>query len=1064
MAGCWTCGHPRIDGSVDAGGAAPGRGKSGRPGAGTAAKSIRHMAVAGLSTVLAAVSPAVLVGGLTATLLTSTALTPAFAQDYTTGELVGTVKDRAGNPVAGIVVTLTDEKTGFQATSTTGKDGVFRFPRLRIATYTASVKTSSGELKEKVRVQAGTVRTLTFTIATGKEAGAQLEEIRVIGQAVSLTRKDPLGQEGGIVVDVDDLVARIPVPRNITDVALLAPGVARGDSAFGNLPSIAGSSVAENTIYVNGYNITDLRRFLGPMNRIPFEFFQQVDVKSGGFQAEFGRATGGVTNLVTRRGGNEFHAGANLFYTPDGLRSHDTPDTTDIFRSMDRETDLEVNTWLSGPIIKDRLFFYGLVSFRDRQLDDFRNSDVFFRKDDDPVWGINIDGVLWDDDVVGYHTVTYTHIDDQRQITDEFFNFDRDTKVVGDKIGTTTRNRGGTTDIVKYTGVVRDWLTLSGLFGNSKARFDDQSDVSDNPAIFDLRSGTVIRRGNFTDQIVTPVDNDERTLWRADVDIYVNDFFGDHKFRLGFDRERRQSAEESAFSGGVRYVYFANGSSLDRFDPTGKYDNVEVARVDKRTTGGTFTSIFRAFYVQDQWQTPIDRLTLNIGARFESDENKNVNGERFVKFSNVFDYRTGFTYFTTDDESSRIYGFAGRYHLPVPQNTNVRLAGEEVFTESFFELLGLNPDETPILGEFIGTDEVSPGGVQDARTLVAQNLSEQRMQEFILGYDQAYGEHWTFGVRAVYRDLKNGLEDGAIDRGMINFAIDNGLDVDAMKAAFGGFSQFILMNPGRGVTFFTDAAGLPADALAFLGGDPDGDGLVQVSLTADQLGLPKIKRRYRALEFTADREFADGWSVQASYVLSRLTGNTEGGVKSDIGQTDTGLTQDFDTKGLTDGTTGRLPNDHLHTLKVFGSYQLTKQLTFGANFMLQSPRHFGCLGVHPTDEIAAQFGASSFFCKLDANNRPSESAPSRPTPRGSVLRSDWTKQLDLSLRIDPQVDILGGAHPSFRIDVFNIFDTHDVTDRNEFGEFGSGAIRPTFGDPTGFIQPRMVRLSARLEF
>lgn len=1021
----------------------------------------RFSTVVGLSGLLAAASP--LAVAITAGLLASSAFTPVQAQDFTTGEIVGTVSDQTGRPVSGIAVTLTDPATGFTATSTTGSDGRYRFPRLRIATYTARVEADGKTFEDQIRVQAGTVQSLDFVVPTSADTVA-LEAIEVTGVFATSTRKDPLGQEGGIVVDTDDLVARVPLGRNITDIALLAPGVSQGDAAFGNLPSIAGSSVAENVIYVNGFNITDLRRGLGPGNIIPFEFFQQVDIKSGGFQAEFGRTTGGVTNLVTRRGTNDFHVGSNVFYTPNGLRSNDTPDTRDIFRSRDNVENLEVNTWASGAVIEDRLFFYGLVSFQDTDIDNFGNSELIVSNDDDPRWGINIDGVLWDDERVGYHTVTYTHIDDERKTTDVFRDFDRETGQIGERQGVTTNSLGGNIDIVKYTGVVRDWLTISGLFGNSVADFASSSDVAGNPAIFDLRSGVTVRRGNFTDQIILPIDNDERTLWRADADIYIDDVFGNHRIRLGYDREDRDSAEESSFSGGVRWVYFANGAALDRFDPTGQFDNVQVARRDIRTTGGTFETIAKAFYIQDQWMTPIDRLTINAGVRIEDLTNKNVNGEPFVKFDSLKDYRTGFTYELFEDRRSRVYGFAGRTHLPVFQNTNVRLAGEEVFEQTWFVLNGLNPDDTPILGQEIGTDVVSPGGVQEARTLVDQGLEAQRMQEFIIGFDQAVGEYWTFGIRGVYRDLKAGLEDSAIDRGMINFAIDNGLDVEAVQDVFSGFHQFILLNPGRGVTFFVDAADLADDFLAFVGGDPDGDGLVEVSLSADQLGLPKIKREYKALELTAERAFADGWSLQGSYVLSKLTGNTEGGVKSDIGQTDTGLTQDFDTRGLTDGTNGKLPNDHRHTFKLFGSYQLTDQIAIGANFTVQSPRRFGCLGVHPTDEIAAQFGASSFFCKLDENNRPSNDVPSRFTPRGSILKSDWTKQLDLTLNWVPDIDFMEYGSLSFRIDVFNVFDTHDVTDRNEFGEFASGAARDTFGDPTGFLPPRTVRLSARLEF
>lgn len=253
-------------------------------------------------------------------LLASTVMTPAaVAQDFTTGQLVGVVTDTAGNPVSGIAVTISNDQTGFDSTSTTDAEGRFNFARLPIAQYKVVVDAPFGEdPSDEIRIPAGSVQRLNFTVATSEVEAAGLEEIIVVGTRATSSRKDFLGQEGGIVVNTDDLVARVPLQRTVSDIALLAPGASSGDSAFGNQPSLAGSSVAENLFYVNGYNATDTRDFIGLMNTIPFEFFQQVDIKTTGFQAEFGRTTGSVVNLVTRKGTNDFHVGANAFYTPEG--------------------------------------------------------------------------------------------------------------------------------------------------------------------------------------------------------------------------------------------------------------------------------------------------------------------------------------------------------------------------------------------------------------------------------------------------------------------------------------------------------------------------------------------------------------------------------------------------------------------------------------------------------------------------------------------------------------------------------------------------------------------------
>src|SRR3546814_17498320 len=92
-------------------------------------------------------------------------------------------------------------------------------------------------------------------------------------------------QESGINIDIDAVYSRVPLSRNITDAALLAPGTSRGDTAFGNLPSFAGSSVAANVILINGYNAPKPRRFHGCMNDIPFQFLQPGAVKTDGLHA-----------------------------------------------------------------------------------------------------------------------------------------------------------------------------------------------------------------------------------------------------------------------------------------------------------------------------------------------------------------------------------------------------------------------------------------------------------------------------------------------------------------------------------------------------------------------------------------------------------------------------------------------------------------------------------------------------------------------------------------------------------------------------------------------------------
>ena len=102
----------------------------------------------------------------------------------------------------------------------------------------------------------------------------------------------------GLTVNVEELSRNIPVARDANSIALLAPGVTASDGAFGSLPTIGGSAAGENTYFINGLNITKFRDFTGS-SIVPFEFYQTLETKTGGYSAEFGRGTGGVLNGTT---------------------------------------------------------------------------------------------------------------------------------------------------------------------------------------------------------------------------------------------------------------------------------------------------------------------------------------------------------------------------------------------------------------------------------------------------------------------------------------------------------------------------------------------------------------------------------------------------------------------------------------------------------------------------------------------------------------------------------------------------------------------------------------------
>ena len=184
---------------------------------------------------------------------------------------------------------------------------------------------------------------------------------------------DVTSTESATNVTAEEL-ERLPVERDLMSVAQLAPGLSKGDSAFGGV-SFGGSSVAENSVYINGLNVTDFYNRIG-FSSVPYAFYKEFQVKTGGYSVEYGRTTGGVINAVTTSGTNEFEFGAEIVWEPNFAQSEGgnyyAPDSTDAdalpqpYRILqyDEYDRRNATAYASGPIIKDKLFFFAIYEAR----------------------------------------------------------------------------------------------------------------------------------------------------------------------------------------------------------------------------------------------------------------------------------------------------------------------------------------------------------------------------------------------------------------------------------------------------------------------------------------------------------------------------------------------------------------------------------------------------------------------------------------------------------------------------------------------------------------------------
>ncbi|HYC96940.1 TonB-dependent receptor [Brevundimonas sp.] len=1066
-----------------------------------------------------------------------TLMTPsvAIAQNLTQGAVAGTVANQAGTPVSGASVTLTSVSQGFSRSFTTDASGGFRAVALPQGQYEVVVNAPGyNSLTDTVSVGSGGTASLTLTLGAAEGNATQIDEVVVVGVRRAVSEFD--ATTTGLTVNVEELSRNIPIARDASAVALLAPGVTASDGAFGSIPTIGGASAGENTYFVNGLNITKFRDFTGS-STVPFEFYQTLETKTGGYSSEFGRGTGGVLNGTTKSGGNEWEFGITAYWSPDSLRE-DSPDTYLAQNRFDEVESSDVIFDFGGPIIEDRLFIFGLYNFRDRESTNIGSLLVQPDPDfgagangtvvtsDDPFYGAKVDFLITDD-----HRLEFTYFsDEQEQETRNIFvNAD------GEEIGEFTPSTfkfGGENWIARYTGVWTDWLTTSLAYGVNE--YNEYSfSPGDAGALITDELPIFPRRGIWG--VGQPSTNeDERTVLRADVDIYA-DFFGSHHFRFGIDQEKLESFQALDYSGAGYNYCRPNGRNVPGFTPissvvnctgdrtgglwyrfqtlvtastgpgamnnaagTGFADPIRLTgplagtpnpnfnptlvgradmlgnpgrvRVRAYDNDGGWSSTQNAYYLQDSWEVT-DRLTLNLGIRNEGFENENIAGVAFVDLQNQWAPRLGATYDVFGDGEAKLFGFWGRYFLPVAVNTNQRLAGAEFFIQDTWNLdftggpndvdrngIHDTTDEPILLGYgttnqgFVSGGNFASGEVRPIATQVDKELDPMFVDEFILGYEQRVFGDWTMGIKGTYRELGTAIDDVAIDAAVNQYCLANGLDTDITDGAgcdeiWYGFHQYVLTNPGEDMVITLDGDDL-SDAT---GGVVTADR--EVTLTADQLNYPDPERTYKAVEVSLEKPFDGVWGGRFSYVWSENKGNYEGALKSDNGQTDPGLSQDFDQPGLTDNSYGFLPNHRAHTFKAFGNWQATPALNIGANLLIQSPRKFGCQGVHPTDAFAAAYQAASWFCQGVA------------TPRGESFESDWLRVLDLTFAYDlAEVFEIPGDSLVLRADVFNVFDTSSAQDFNEFGDLGDGSVNPNYAKVTAYEAPRTVRFSLAYRF
>ena len=1006
----------------------------------------------------------------------------------TSGSIYGTADP-------GAKVSAINEGNGSTRSITVGQDGRYQFNSLLPGNYQVNLMENGKTTSQEVTVLAGQGANVNLaSAAAAATTGSSAQNLSTISVTANTMPSIDVSSVQTNTVLTAEQMKQLPIAKNVTAVALLTPGAVKGDSAFGNLASFGGASVAENSYYVNGFNVTNQFDSLS-FSQVPFEAIDQESVQDGGYGAEYGNSTGGVVSVTTKRGTNEWKGGVDVTWNPSSMMASEpnvylnngnisyvasgnknaTMGNNGSWNSVDFTS--RWNAWVGGPLIKDKLFVFALVSQTKTNSDYYNPVDEVgsggyqSQTQKDPYWLLKLDWNINDSNIL-----EYTGFNDTRHYsTDVYYSgyTSNNTPYHYDYQGVVNTKAGGQNNVLKYTSYITDDFTLTAQYGeNQNSRYNTATaadgtvetynglitnEASGCPVIIDERNPvlagttTPYSHCNFVpgDMLTAYNSKDSRQSFRLDLEWKL----GDHDITGGWSRDVTTSEYGQAYEGGALWEYLpdsstSNGSASENYVEKIVYN-----------TGAKVNIVQRAEYLQDNWHITDDFVT-RIGLRNDQFSNQNALGQTFVSQGHDLQPRLGFSWDVHGDSTLKVYGSAGDYSLPIDAGVAIRGAAASLYSYQAFDYTGVNSTT----GAPTGLTAISPVEYANAESGVApaassyapQGLKPFKQREFVLGAQQEL-DGWTLGVKGIVRHILTGLDDECDFRPIAKYAdsvygfdysttslspeLANG---DAVASTLNGC---FINNPGDGATLY-----LPLDPA-------HPNKLYKVVLSGSDVGEPQEKRGYYALEWTAERNFDNKYYLNMSYTLARSYGNTEGLVDSNIGQADTGTTELFDYPEIMMGNNGNQTNDHRHTLKAYGAWRITDEWQVGANLIGQTGRPENCYGDAPIDSTIGGYGSTGgspyLYCYFNGVGEW--------VTRGAAGTTPTLWQLDLS----------GSYHPKWlkgltlRATVFNVFNKHTVLSVNENQNASNGAllyINTTYLTATGYQAPRYLQLNAEYDF
>ncbi|WP_343073390.1 TonB-dependent receptor [Pyxidicoccus fallax] len=1012
-----------------------------------------------------------------------------------TSVLFGTIIDATTKqPVPEVVVTARAPSLQGERVAITDSAGRYRIPQLPSGVYTLSFDKEAYQPFSRADI---TLR-LSYSVRVNVELlpeSALSEEILVVGEAPTI---DVGSTTTGFNINekfIRDIVVFPPRGRNAAvrsfdSLAALAPGAVQ--DAFGT--SLSGGTSPESQYIIDGIPVNDPA---SGVNGTPLsvEFIQEVNVLTGGYLPEFGRTTGGVVNVVTKSGSNEFHGSVFGYFAPGALATSGREIRQEV-GAISGQTSLwnlgDLGVELGGPILKDKLWFYvGIApSFIRYQLE--RNLNVtVLDENGEPV--VDEDGFTRTQRIEGTRQRFFADQRSLQYLGKLTYQASQDHSVVLSVLGTpgssggpgrfSFREANGAPEVGIIQGTpealstqrIRDGLDLglktsssffdkrllldatlgwhyqgSALRASDGTRAGSRQGLSDIPQVFWLRrtpsEHSLLDFEALPDPSVCGATPEEAAV-RCPSYGYVTGGPGGLEERT-LDRYQGRLVGTLLVGAAGQHVLKAGlDAEWTRFDHL------------RAVSGGSLISeSAEGDYFEDLYQ---------IGYLLGPDQAVLLDAYRGLSRSSSLGA------FVQDSWSM---GGLVTVNLGLRYDIQRLRGGEQlsmVLADQWSPRLGLIVDPTRsgrarLFASYARYFENIPLDFVDRAFQDAPRVLSRKSAEICRPLDPEQREACsTDRARLPYLQQDPPLDPSRfwLAQGTSRSVVDPDIQPQSTDEWLVGGEYEFFAHIRVSLSYLRRSLNrvvedISRDARTFFIGNP-GYGLGR------ELG--KATRTYDAGTVLLQRSFAEQWLLQASYTLSHLRGNYEGLTRTETGELSPNITTEFDLPSLAVNREGPLPADRTHQIRAFAAREFMLGPDLGIQLGLT---YFGSSGA-PYSYLGADETYERFQVFI--------------LPRGSAGRLPWSHRIDTRLAVTYKLTKTLTA--SGGVDVFNLFNFQAATFYDE--EYTFSAVRPlpdgtreelpelrgldgeplapgdinkNFGKPVAYQQPRSIRLSARLYF